>query len=89
MSDEGKAGVVSLIWLAALTLLELRPCAFTLLLLISVTVVLAMYVRHDYRAEQADKRLTRYKSHLADEANKQHSSSLDDMHYERMIGTRN
>ena len=57
MKDETKAGIVSGIWLGFLAVLCARPGVVSAMLFVCVTVVLAMYISHDYRSEQQQKRI--------------------------------
>ena len=55
MSDESKAGIVSFIWIGALAALAIETCVITAIILVFVTIIEAMYCKHDYVKEQLEK----------------------------------
>ena len=57
MKDETKAGIVAGVWLGFLAVLCARPGIVSTTLFICVTIVLAMYISHDYHDEQQQKRI--------------------------------
>ena len=59
MSDEIKAGIVAGIELGFFAVFCAGPSVVRALLLIFVTVVLLMYIKHDYQDEQRRKRIKR------------------------------
>lgn len=67
MRDESRAAIVSVIWLVVFAIFALDPTPFKTLLWIAVTIIEAMYIRHDAERERAEKRQRRYVEY-ADEA---------------------
>ncbi|MBR4555544.1 MAG: hypothetical protein IKO27_08155 [Ruminococcus sp.] len=59
MKDETKAGIVAGVWLGFLAVLCARPGVVSAVLFVCVTVVLAMYIKHDWQDEQRRKRIKR------------------------------
>jgi len=59
MSDETKAGIVAGVWLGFLAVLCARPGIVSAMLFVFVTVVLVMYIKHDWQDEQRRKRIKR------------------------------
>jgi len=59
MSDETKAGIAAGVWLGFLAVLCARPGIVSAMLFVFVTVVLVMYIKHDWQDEQRRKRIKR------------------------------
>ena len=67
ISDEARAGIVSLIWLIALAVVCIEASAFTVLVLVFITVIIGMYLKYDHTKEQTKKRLNRYLKHAGEQ----------------------
>lgn len=84
MTDEVKAAIVAGIWLGFLTVFCAEPGAMRGLLLIFVTVVLVMYVKHDAEQENLRRSRKRYADHADSEIRRNIAARRDEQPEDRI-----
>ena len=84
MSDETKAGIVSIIWISAFAVFVADPSPIRALLLIFTTVVELLYCKHDVEQEELRKSRNRYAAHTSEEIRKSMAAAEDELPEDRV-----
>ena len=84
MSDETKAGIIAVSWLTVFAVFCVEPSVIKALLLIFVTVVELLYIKHDAEREELRKSRERYLAHAGEEIRRNTAELADELPEERV-----